>query len=52
MSLYGITIVPLAEDLQEADPGILTPFYGDNSSLDGSVRRSAQLLQLLMERGE
>ena len=27
MVLYGITLVPLAEELRAADPGLLSPFY-------------------------
>ena len=51
MVLYGITLVPLAEELRAADPGILSPFYADNATFDGSAQRSAQLLKLLMKRG-
>ena len=35
--LYGITLVPLAEDLRAADLGILSPFYPDDAAFDGSV---------------
>ena len=51
MVLYGITIVPQAEELRAADPGILSPFYTDDAAFDGSARRSAQILKLLMKRG-
>ena len=51
MVLYGITIVALAEELRAAGPGILSPFYADDAAFDGSARRSAQLLKLLMRRG-
>ena len=51
MVLYGITLVPLAEELQAADPGLLSPFYADGADFDGSAQRSAQLLKLLMKRG-
>ena len=51
MVLYRITLVPLAEELRAADPGILSPFYADDVAFDGSARRSAQLLKLLMKRG-
>ena len=51
MVLYGITLVPLAEQLQAADPGILSPFYADDAKFDGLARRSAQLLKLSMKRG-
>ena len=49
--LYGITFVHLDEELRAADPGIISPFYADDASFNGSERRSAQLLKLLMERG-
>ena len=51
MVLYGINIVPLAEELRAADPGLLSPFYADDADFDGLARRSAQLLKLLMKRG-
>ena len=51
MVLYGITLVPLVEDLRAADPGILSPFYADDADFDGSARRSAQLLKMLTRRG-
>ena len=51
MVLYRITLVPLAEELQAADLGLLSPFYVDDVAFDGSARRSAQLLKLLMKRG-
>ena len=51
MVLYGITLVPLAEELRAADPGLLSPFYAEDAMFDGSERRSAQLLKMLMKRG-
>ena len=51
MVLYRITLVPLAEELQAVDPGLLSSFYADDAEFDGSARRSAQLLNLLMKRG-
>ena len=49
--MYGITLVPLAEELRTVDPGILYLFYDDDAAFDGSALRSAQLLKLLMKRG-
>ena len=49
--MYGITLAPLTEELRAADPGLLSPFYVDDAAFDGSARRSAQLLKLLMKRG-
>ena len=51
MVLYGITLVPLVEELRAAYPGILSPFYADDTAFGGLARRSAQLLKLLMKRG-
>ena len=51
MILYGITLVPLTEELRAADPGLLSSFYADDAAFDSSVRRSAQLLKLLLKRG-
>ena len=51
MVLYGVTLVPLAEELQAADLGLLSPFYADDTAFNGSERQSAQLLKLLMRRG-
>ena len=51
MVLYGITLAPLAEELQAADLGILSPFYNDDVAFDASARRSAQLLKLLTKKG-
>ena len=51
MVLYGITLVPLAEELWAADPGLLSPFYADDATFEGLARRNAQLLKMLMKRG-
>ena len=31
MFLYGITLVPFAEEIRTADPGILSPFLSDDA---------------------
>ena len=51
MVLYGITLAPLEEKLQAADPGLFSPFYADDVAFDGLAQHSAQLLKLLMKRG-
>ena len=51
MVLYRITLVPLAEELRAAGPGILSPFYVDDAAFDGSARCNAHLLKLLMKKG-
>ena len=50
MVLYGMTLVPMEEELRAADPGIISPFYADDAAFDGLARRSAHLLKLLMKR--
>ena len=51
MVLYGVTLVPLVEELGVEYLRLIFPFYADNTTFDGSSRQSAQLLNLLMERG-
>ena len=50
MVLYGIALIPLAEELQAPDPEIVAPFYADDAAFDGSAQRSAQLLNMFVER--
>ena len=52
MVLYGITLAPLTEELRDADPILLSPFYADDAEFGRSVRQSAAQLRLLMEREE
>ena len=35
MILYGITLVPLTEELRAADLGLLSPFYVDDAAFEG-----------------
>ena len=51
MVLYGITLVPLAEELRAAKPRLLSTFYADYAAFDISAQGSAQFLKLLMYRG-
>ena len=51
MVLYGITLVPLDEELRVSDSGLLSPFYADDAAFDGPAQRISQLLKLLMKRG-
>ena len=51
MVMYGITLLPLEEDLREADLTLLSLFYADDAAFDGSARRSAAQLRQLMDRG-
>ena len=51
MLLYRINLVPLTKELRAADLGLLSPFYADDTALDGLARQSTQLLKLLMGKG-
>ena len=51
MVLYGITLVPLAEELRAVYLGLLYPFYTDDAAFNCSARCSAHLLKLLMKWG-
>ena len=51
MVLYGITLLTLAEELRHTDPTLLYLFYANDAAFDGSVKRSAAQLRLLMDRG-
>ena len=51
MVLYGITIVTLEEELWVAGPGLLSPFYTKKAVFDRSNIRSAQIFNLLVEKG-
>ena len=37
MVLYSITLVPLAEEVRAADPGLLFPFYADDAEFGSLV---------------
>ena len=49
--MYGITLIPLVEELRAADPGLLSLLYADDAAFDGLAQQSVQLLKLLMKRG-
>ena len=50
MVLYGITLVPLVEELRDVDTTLLSPFYACFLAFDESVQSSASQLHLLMDR--
>ena len=41
MILYGIGLLPLAEDLRRRDPSILQPWYADDFALEGPAESVA-----------
>ena len=51
MVLYGITLVPLTEDLRVVDPGLLLLFYADDAAFSGLEQPIAHLLKMLIKRG-
>ena len=51
MILYGINLVSLVEEIRDADPTLLSPFYADDAAFDGLARQSGGGLCLLLDRG-
>ena len=51
MVLYGITFNTQIEELQEGDLGIITPFYADDTAFDSLVRRTSQIMKVILEWG-
>ena len=51
MVLYGITLVPLSEELRAADHVLLSSFYADDGAFDILAGRGAQLLKIMMKKG-
>ena len=51
MIIYGITLVPLAEDLQAVDQVPISPFYEDGAEFDGYTSRSVRPMNLLLDQG-
>ena len=44
MILYIISLIPLANAMRVANPGVLQPWYAENASMRGTSRRNAKLL--------
>ena len=51
MVLCGITLVSLAGEIRDARLNLMSPFYANDAAFDGSARRSAVQLRLLMDQG-
>ena len=51
MFLFGITLVPLSEELFRSTLDLLGPFYVDDAAFDGPAERSARLRTLLLNKG-
>ena len=49
MVLYRLTLAPLTEELKDADPTLLSPFYTDDAA-HRSARQSVAQLRLLMDQ--
>ena len=50
--LYGITLVPLTDNLMEVDPELLVTFYANDASFNALSGRIKWLLTLLLGKGE
>ena len=50
MFLYGITLVPLVEELRDAAHTLLLLFYAEGAAFDGLTRRIAAQLRLLVDQ--
>ena len=50
MVLYGINLFLLPEEIWAVDPGLLYPFYADDTEFESSLRKRAHLLKLIAER--
>ena len=48
MVLYRFTLVTLVEELQAADPGVVSPFYADDATFNKLVRRSDKPMNLIL----
>ena len=46
--LYVIAILPLAEAIQGADPGVLQPCYADDVAMRVPIRRNAKMIRALI----
>ena len=44
MFQYGITLVPLVEELRDVGPTLLSPFYANDAEFDGLAQLSAEKL--------
>ena len=51
MILYGITTLPLLEQVREDVPGAFVPMYADDLASGGAARRNASVMQSLILHG-
>ena len=51
MILYGLALVPLAEQLRKAFPDVIQPFYANDAVMAGRVSRIAAAMRLLETLG-
>ena len=49
MVVYGITLVPLAEEHMDEDPTLISPLYAKDAAFDGLARQSTDQLHLLID---
>ena len=51
MILYGLALVPLAEQLQKVFLDVILPFYTDDAGMSGQVSRIAAVMKRLEKLG-
>ena len=51
MILYGITLVPLTEELREEEPTLIQPWYADDAAMIGSTGTVKRAMLKLQELG-
>ena len=51
MVLYGIKLVPLAEEHMDENPTLISPFYAKDAAFHGLAMQSADQLHLLIDQG-
>ena len=51
MLLYGLALVPLAEDLREEVPGVVQPWYADDAAMAGRASEVSLLMEALTRLG-
>jgi hypothetical protein len=51
MVLYGLALTPLSEQLRQAVPSVVQPWYADDATMEGPVSGIARAMRLLQEQG-
>ncbi len=51
MALYGVALMPLAEQVKRDVPRHTTPFYADDTAAAGQVEKNAEVMRSLVVHG-